>query len=211
MKKDPEEIIDQLLQTLRDVEAPAGMELRILHALEDRSRAVSPSKRRRNGASRGAARRWYWSIASGVAAATILLLAFVLHRPPRNPVTVTVTAQSQIPPAPSPTQPHAPSTLVATVSESTPPPLAKQPTPRHRSSLSAEERLCLRELRTPSHPAPPEPLTAEEKILLRIARTAAPEEIAMLNPELRAQQQASSAAEFERFVHSSADENQENQ
>jgi hypothetical protein len=211
MKKNSEEIVDQLLQGLRDAEAPAGMELRILHALEDRARGVSPSKRRWNGTS--AARRWYWPVALGAAAAIMLLLTFVLHRPAHDPASV--TAQSQVPPAHSAAQPHALPSLVSVVSivsEATPPP-AKKPASRHASSLSAdsaEERLCLRELRTPSHPEPPEPITAEEKILLRIAHTAAPEEIAMLNPEIRAHQQAISAAEFERFAQSSTNQNQQN-
>jgi hypothetical protein len=202
MKKNSEEIIEQLLEGLRDAEAPAGMELRILHALEDRAQGITRSKRRRNGTSPRAAQRWYWPVTLGAAAATILLLAPVFRRPTHRPVSV--TAQSQVPLAPSPTKPHAPPTLV---SESMPP-AARKPVPQHASSLSAEERLCFRELRTPSHPEPPEPVTAEEEILLRIAHTAAPDEIAMLNPEIRAHEQAISAAEFERFARSSTNQNQ---
>jgi hypothetical protein len=209
MKENSEEILEQLLQGLRDAETPAGMELRILHALEDRSRALSPATRRWNGTSQSVARRWFWPIASGVAAATILLLAFALHRTTHP---VSITAQSQATPAVSPTRAHALPTLVAIVSQATPP---RKPAPHHASSLSAaslsaEERLCLRELRAPSHPAPSEPLTAEERTLLRIAHTAAPEEIAMLNPEIRAREQAASAAEFERFAQSSTNPNQQN-
>jgi hypothetical protein len=207
MKKNSEEILEQLLRGLRDAEAPVGMELRILNAIEDRANAVSPSKQRRRGTPRSAPRRWPWPMALGAAAATILLADLLLHRPAHRPVSV--SAQSQVQPAPSPTKPHALPTLASEAAPSLPP--ARKPAPRHAPSLSAEERLCLRELRTPSHPAPPEPLTAEEKILLRIAHTAEPDEIAMLNPEIRARQQASSAAEFERFAHSSTNQNHENQ
>jgi len=34
-----------------------------------------------------------------------------------------------------------------------------------------------------NHPAPPMPLTEQEKLLLRIAHKGDPEELAMLNPE----------------------------
>lgn len=201
MNKDSEEILDQLLRGLRDVEAPAGMKLRILNAI------AHPAKQRQHGAPWSVPRIRPWHIALGAAAATILLLAFVLDRPAEHPATPPVPAQARIQPTPS--LPHA---LPALASEAAPPPSpTRTPAKHHQApSLDAEEQLCLRELRTPSQPEPPTPLTAEEKILLRIAHTAAPEEIALLNPEIRAQQQASSAAEFERFAQSSANENQEN-
>jgi hypothetical protein len=214
MKENSEEILEQLLRGLRDAEAPAGMELRILNAIEDRASAASPSKQPRRETSKQSRRgtpwstplRFPWPVALGAAATTILLPAILLHHPADRPAPTAIPAQARIQPNPSLTQPHALPTLIA---EAVSPPLARKPAQRHAPSLSAQDQLSLRELRTPSHPEPPEPLTAEEKILLHIAHTAAPEEIAMLNPEIRAQQQARSAAEFERFAQSSTNQNQE--
>jgi hypothetical protein len=50
-----------------------------------------------------------------------------------------------------------------------------------------------------SRPAPPMPLTPQEKLLLQVARAGDPQEIAMLNPELRAKQEHEAKAEFNRF------------
>jgi len=55
-------------------------------------------------------------------------------------------------------------------------------------------------MRAPSRPAPEEPLTDEEKLLLRAVRLGDPQVTAMLNPEVRARQEAESEAEFQRFA-----------
>jgi hypothetical protein len=53
------------------------------------------------------------------------------------------------------------------------------------------------------HPAPQAPLTEQERLLLRMVQTEAPEQIAMLNPEIRAKQEAQSEAKFQEFVEQS--------
>jgi hypothetical protein len=53
------------------------------------------------------------------------------------------------------------------------------------------------------------PLTNEEKLLVRIAHTGDPGEMAMLNPEIRSQQAAETEAEFKRFVEQSSKGDQE--
>lgn len=68
---------------------------------------------------------------------------------------------------------------------------------------SAIDRLSLQEMRAPSHPAPEEPLTQEEKLLLRVVHSGDPQVMAMLNPEIRDQQDAQSEAEFNQFVEQS--------
>jgi hypothetical protein len=55
------------------------------------------------------------------------------------------------------------------------------------------------EMQSPSFPAPPMPLTEQEKLLLRIARKVDPVEMAMLDPRVRAMQDAEEKAEFQRF------------
>jgi hypothetical protein len=55
-------------------------------------------------------------------------------------------------------------------------------------------------MRAVSHPAPEAPLTEEEMLLVRIAHRADPQELAMLNPQVRARRDAESEAEFLKFV-----------
>jgi hypothetical protein len=61
------------------------------------------------------------------------------------------------------------------------------------------EETALREMRAPSMPAPPLPLTREEQLLLRVVKTGAPEEIAMLDAAQRERAEAVGKAEVQRF------------
>ena len=61
------------------------------------------------------------------------------------------------------------------------------------------DRAALPLTRIASHPAPPIPLSNEEKLLLRVAHEGHSVELAMLNPEMRARQKAEASAEFQRF------------
>ena len=74
--------------------------------------------------------------------------------------------------------------------------------------ISAAEAVLLREMHAPSHPAPIEPLTQEEKLLLRAVHTGDPQVLAMLNPEVRARQEADSKAEFQQFIEQSGGDNE---
>ena len=55
-------------------------------------------------------------------------------------------------------------------------------------------------VREVSYPAPPQPLTAQEKMLLEVAKNPTPDEIAMLDPVEQAKQAALDDARFEKFV-----------
>jgi len=68
------------------------------------------------------------------------------------------------------------------------------------SPVDDADSVGLRELRAASRPAPEAPLTLEEKLLLRIAHKHDPQQFAMLNPEMRAKQEADDQAEFQQFV-----------
>ncbi len=54
-------------------------------------------------------------------------------------------------------------------------------------------------MRAASFPAPPMPLTEQEKLLLRLRHKNDPVELAMLDPKLRELQDAQEKAEFQRF------------
>jgi hypothetical protein len=73
-------------------------------------------------------------------------------------------------------------------------------TPAPSQQPTDPDTIALAETLAPSHPAPPMPLTQQEKLLLRVARTDNPQVLAMLNPTLRAQQEAKEKEEFEEFA-----------
>ncbi|MGA3344566.1 MAG: hypothetical protein ABSC76_06775 [Terracidiphilus sp.] len=187
--KNPDEAIDKVLAGLRDVEAPAGMERRILAAAEAGT-AV-------HGA---AVSRW----ASRVAMAGMIVLSFTLAIPAiKWHGHLATEAQRHALPAPSAKGAQAAS---APPRELITP--ARTPTriaaPRRKARpVNAADALLLAEMRAPSHPAPEEPLTNEERLLIRAVHLGDTQVMAMLNPEVRARQEAESEAEFQRFAEQS--------
>lgn len=188
MRKSTEDAISQVLEGLRDVETPIGMERRILDAMQDR--ALVKSER---------TPVWGWSTA--LACAMVALFAVTMaYRAVRIPVqTNTHPVSSGV----------APKVALETSAKSDPPVLAVQGVRLKtnakrvkvvRDSKSAE----LREMHTASFPAPPMPLTEQEKLLLRVVHRGAPEEIAMLNNETRAKKNADGQAEFQSFFEPAA-------
>ena len=82
--------------------------------------------------------------------------------------------------------------------------MARANRPLHRDQfVSAIDAVSYQEMRAASHPAPEEPLTQEEKLLLRLVHKGEPQVMAMLNPEIREMQDAQSEAEFNQFVEQS--------
>jgi hypothetical protein len=67
------------------------------------------------------------------------------------------------------------------------------------SAGGSEDDVALSETRAASFPAPPMPLTDQEKLLLRLAHKNDPVELATLDPKLRELQDAEDQAEFQRF------------
>jgi hypothetical protein len=61
------------------------------------------------------------------------------------------------------------------------------------------DSVAAREARAVSYPAPPMPLTEQERLLLRVVHKGDPEELAMLNPVVRAARDAADKAEVEKF------------
>ncbi len=66
-------------------------------------------------------------------------------------------------------------------------------------ALSAEDALAVSEMNAPSKPAPPLPLTHQEKLLAEAVHQAGPKELSSLSPEVRARQMELSKAEFHDF------------
>jgi len=68
-----------------------------------------------------------------------------------------------------------------------------------RATVDDMDALALDEMRAASQPAPPLPLTKQEKLLLHVAHEGGPEELAVLDPAKRAAQDKEERAAVERF------------
>jgi hypothetical protein len=193
-----EETIGKVLASLRDVEASPGLERRILAAIEER--ASHPSV---------VIPRWAWNVAlAGMIAACLL---FAITAISRHELPSTQVQQHAIPAESAestqealllPQKPILPTRTSIRIAASA----------RKAQPISAADAVLFHEMRAPSRPAPAAPLTKEEKLLLRAVHLGDPQVMAMLDPEVRARQEAESEAEFHRFVEQSGkDVNESNQ
>jgi hypothetical protein len=62
-----------------------------------------------------------------------------------------------------------------------------------------QEALAVREMLAPSKPAPPLPLTHQERMLAQVVHKGEPEELATLRPDVREKQMEISKAEYQAF------------
>jgi hypothetical protein len=206
MIKSSEEAIAKVLAGLQTSEAPVGMERRILKAVRDHA-----SARSRLG--------WHWSrpiwpitqarpiltrsLFFGVALTGILGIAFTIPSLYRQHRIRSTSAQLKMTTTSTESVPLATRSLVAS-SAAPPPPASVMRSLVKRQGRAAglvrrDDSVALREMRAASRPAPPLPLTKEEKLLLRLVRTTGPEELATLNSDVRARQEAESETEFQKF------------
>lgn len=201
--KSSEEAIERVMAGLREASASPGIEGRILEAVEGRASVRSRSGWQRlwpvwlSMPTRPVAGRWR---TYGAALACMLVVALVLpsmYRFTHGRTSAKVrTAGAAFPPSP-------PSGLMAKS------PQISQPRSNVRSMGKIDARKTrlvqntdsetLHELRATGYPAPPMPLTEQERLLLRLVHAGDPVELAMLNPEIRARREAEDEAEFERF------------
>jgi hypothetical protein len=85
-----------------------------------------------------------------------------------------------------------------------PPQMVANTTPREpRRSTS---RVLLRSTQTPGFPAPPLPLTQQEKLLLRLAHRNDAQDMTLLNPNVQARQSAKATQQFQQFFGMNANE-----
>jgi hypothetical protein len=179
--KDAEGTIGRLLAGLRDAEPPAGIERRILEALD----GVDA-----RGASTAAS---FWgrplrpAIALLLACTVVLVVAITVHRPRRAPADL---SHSKIADVGQATRPELVAQKAATV-------------PRRLVSRVAAKRThdgsAVGETQAASFPAPPLPLTEQERLLLRLAHRWDAENFALLNPDVQAAQIAKATEQFQHF------------
>jgi len=190
---EPNETVDKVLAALRNATPPEGMEARIaqrLHAVPSAGPPVSTFSA-----------IWWRGAFAGAATAALAtaVLFFAFHRlaiPANHSQSAANITHHQ------PTQPNtAPKVSTAredrTLCASPSVLQAQNPTSTpFDKTLRAETRI---ESAAPSYPAPALPLTAQERALAQLVRTADPKQLAALTPEQEAKVDAEKAAEFARF------------
>lgn len=183
--KDAEETIERLLTALRDAEPPAGIERRILRTLEGMEAREALAS----------ASLWRWPVlpswlrpamAIPLACAVILMVAVAnyQHRLPSS-VVRTPSPETQGRRATVTERP----TVVLRRME------AHVAVRRHHNHAAP----AVRETQEASFPAPPLPLTEQERLLLRVARRGDAENVDLLIADVRAAQTAKNTEQFQHF------------
>jgi heat shock protein HslJ len=207
--RNSEEAMEKVLAGLRDAEAPAGMERRILNALEERVAARSrPGWRQMLPV-------WLVVPARPMAVGCLVcgvtlagLLAVVLAIPAiRRPGHAPAQARKNRAPVGS-----SASGALGVEAKSVLPASAR-PRVRFLGERKGEggtnagsteasldiDSVALEDLHAPSRPAPPMPLTEQERLLLRLIHKDDPVELAMLDSKVRDLEELEDKAEFQRF------------
>ena len=189
MIDDKDKRIDEVLRSLGQVDAPAGLEARMLRRLAAREQQAS----RPQG--------WVFAAAfcAALVAAGLGWSAMRLHRGPavaHSPVSARTVAQT--------------ATIVRgdlAGASSIAPSQPSRKSSAHGAFAFAESKPKRAEAGpqaavpvTVSYFAENAPLTEQERLLVRIAHHPAPDDLQLLNPELREQIARSNAAEFEQFL-----------
>jgi hypothetical protein len=209
--KNSEEAMEKVLAGLRDAEAPDGMERRILDGLEERAA----------GRSRSGRRQWWlvWLVAparpvavgamvAGVALGGLFAIALAIpairrlgHAPVqarRNSAPVRSLALAASKAAAKSAEHASLRSGVRSVGER-----EEETIARSAAVVLDSDAVALEEMHAASFPAPPMPLTEQERLLLRLVHKDDQVELAMLDSmldsKIRALQDSKDKAEFQRF------------
>jgi hypothetical protein len=192
--RDAERTIERLLAGLRDAEPPGGMEHRILEALDGM------------GAREVAASTSLWrrplrpALAVLLACAVIVMVAFTVQQRKHIP------GQQLVPLKPKNGLNGAPN-IFSSLQVGQKPERASVDQ-KVRSTRQTTSRIPVKpsqdapavgETQRASFPAPPLPLTEQERLLLRLAHRGDSGTAAILNPDARAAQTAKAAEQFQQF------------
>ncbi|MDE1178669.1 MAG: hypothetical protein PW789_19005 [Edaphobacter sp.] len=185
--------VDKILGAMRDAEPSAGMEARILQTLDTRSRDGYREHEQRP--SLLARLRWV-----PVAALAVLAVAVVVnrsaHRDDQTSATTTHRSAAATPRSGSVIAPQTTAALPAAVSA-----------PRRRMPAvkadAAQVQAAAEQMKDASvavsHPAPPIPVTAQERLLLRYARGGHTDDLAQISNERRAAEDEQEKTAFQAF------------
>jgi hypothetical protein len=182
--KDAEPTIERLLAGLRDAEPQPGIEHRIFAAMQARETVAFVSFwSRLRPQTLPAFAIWL----AGTLAITGAFVAAALHQRSRAP------ADSSHPPTLA-VQEKSPAEAIAQKAPVPARPLASRVWSKHSRPV-----IPVPNLRAAGFPAPPLPLTEQEKLLQRLARRRNPEDTAILNPDAQAAQSAKANEQFQQF------------
>jgi hypothetical protein len=215
--KNSEEAIGKVLGGLRDAEAPAGMERRILDGLAERVALRS---------------RWGWrrllpiwlvaperpiavgSLVCGVALAGLFAVALAIpairrlgHSPAsmkRGPAPAGSLALGGSEAGATNPRPASPRSGLRSLEEIKGKMEVEGKARSSEAAVLDSDAVALDDLHAASRPAPPMPLTEQEKLLLRLVHKDDLVELAMLDPRVRAMEDSEDRAEFQRFFGQSA-------
>jgi hypothetical protein len=190
--RNSDETIERVLAGLRDAEAPAGMERRIVDTLR------TGASERRRWSSTLLFRPLTFAAVSAIAVASIVCwIALGGHQTKHNNAT---SEKHAIPSNPQPVEVRvASASSIQPLSDKSPLRASSKITSPIKTLAPERKLIALPETRTANKPAPEAPLTDEEKLLLRIAHKNDPVELAALNPMLRAAEDAQEKAEVKTF------------
>ena len=201
--KNSEQAIEKVLSGLNGVEAPSDMERRILRKLQNHTSLSAAQSTRSLLQSRFPSwlaehtRAFAIATACGIAALLVVLITPAIRHTGHATAPSTPSAQS----APAAVQPS-PTEMTAATSAQAPTSIARKAATHHTNRTtptSAEDDLAEREMRAPSLPAPPMPLTDQEKLLLRLVHANDPVELALIDSKSWATQFTRSKAQFDKF------------
>jgi hypothetical protein len=208
--KNADDAIERVLMGLRDAEAPAGMERRILAAIEDRALDTARAGARAGwhlplwlvGVARPSALRY---AVMGCAAAGVIALVLTIpgrSRREQAPLKAKMgsVANGQSGPVVEESvigsqQPASTARLARTAR------VANAPEGPVAGGNEADDldAVAMSETRAASFPAPPMPLTEQERLLVRMLHRGDGVELAMLDSKMEALRDAEEKAEFQRF------------
>jgi hypothetical protein len=198
--------MEKVLAGLRDADAPDGMERRILAGLEERAAVRSQSGWRQLlpvwlvAPARPVA---VGSLVCGAALAGIFVVAFAIPAIRRLGHTPVPSKRNLAPVGSlSAANQDVGKSAGYVSSRSRLRPVETKKTEGNAGSTAAAldgNSVALEETHATSYPAPPMPLTEQERLLLRLVHKDDPVELAMLDPKLRALQDSEDKAEFQRF------------
>jgi hypothetical protein len=223
LQNDTDQIVDRALSTLREATPRAGLHGRILASLEHR--AAKPEPARLHLSTHLAL--WPALAACVMAVASLILLhhrtapADVAHSAtPQLPASQQLRVPQVSTLRPGIDSSRSPMEPTVSISRHPEQSVAERRTPVFESCADHHTTGCpihddnvvmggiittdpdaqaLADFHAPSHPAPPLPLTAQEKLFLRMLRYGNATELAELNPLVRAQHDAEETTAFKTF------------
>ena len=191
---DHEARIDRVLEGLREAEPADALEQRVLRAVGERAAGKTGPQRARFGLSFARSPQGYAVAATVLALALVLGTSALRHRGRQVAGQEGAGRSASAEPA-SVRDAPSPRSIAATQPERRSPRAAVAE--RRAKSARAEQHSLL--LASGNHPAPEEPLTDQERLLLRLAHRAGPDDLAELNPDARDAQARADSAEFRKF------------